>query len=113
MYGKALRTNPSVSTSRWRFLPLTFLAPSYPLSSPPTPVVLAECGGLGGVRVRYCGAGLRASPEPSAKALADRTVHHLLGTVEGPSHEVVVEGLPRRSKPHGKSRHHWWPLLGT
>jgi hypothetical protein len=35
-------TNPSVSTSRWRFLPRTFFPPSYPLCSPPTPVVLAD-----------------------------------------------------------------------
>jgi hypothetical protein len=34
------RSKPSVSTSRWRFLPRTFLLPSYPRASPPTPVVL-------------------------------------------------------------------------
>src|SRR5215210_3831800 len=38
----ALRTNPSVSTSRWRLRPRTFLPPSYPLCSPPTPLVLAD-----------------------------------------------------------------------
>jgi hypothetical protein len=36
----AMSTRPCVSTDRWRFLPLTFLAPSYPRSPPPTPVVL-------------------------------------------------------------------------
>src|ERR671916_1742375 len=39
----ALRTKPSVSTSRWRLRALTFLPPSYPLCSPPTPVVFADC----------------------------------------------------------------------
>ena len=38
----ASSTNPCVSTRRWRFLPLTFLAPSYPRSVPPTPVVLTD-----------------------------------------------------------------------
>ena len=31
-----------MSTSRCRFRPRTFLLPSYPLCSPPTPVVLAD-----------------------------------------------------------------------
>jgi membrane protein DedA with SNARE-associated domain len=39
----AFSTRPSVSTSRWRFRPRTFLCPSYPLCSPPTPVVLMVC----------------------------------------------------------------------
>ena len=39
----ARSTRPSVSTSRWRFLPRTFLPPSYPRCSPPTAVVLADC----------------------------------------------------------------------
>src|SRR5215218_10983267 len=39
----ALRSNPSVSTRRCRFRPRIFLLPSYPLCSPPTPVVLADC----------------------------------------------------------------------
>jgi hypothetical protein len=38
----ALSTNPSVSTKRCRFLPRTFLLASYPLCSPPTPVLLAD-----------------------------------------------------------------------
>ena len=38
----ALSTNPWVSTKRWRFLPFTFLAPSYPRCSPPTPDVLTD-----------------------------------------------------------------------
>lgn len=38
----AMSTKPWVSTSRCRFLPLTFLAPSYPRSFPPTPVVLID-----------------------------------------------------------------------
>ena len=38
---------PSVSTSKWRFLPLSFLAPSY-RRTPPTLVVFTypECRGL-------------------------------------------------------------------
>ena len=39
----ASTTRPSVSTSRCRFLPRTFLPPSKPLCSPPTPVLLADC----------------------------------------------------------------------
>ena len=35
-------TKPSVSTSKCRFLPLTFLPPSYPRSSPPTQVVFTD-----------------------------------------------------------------------
>jgi hypothetical protein len=31
-----------VSTKRWRFLPRTFLLPSYPHCSPPTPVLLED-----------------------------------------------------------------------
>src|SRR5215207_1410770 len=55
----------SVSASRWcRFLPLTFLPPSYPRSSPPTPVVFAS------PRSRRClrsGAGpTRADPQDLA-----------------------------------------------
>src|SRR5215213_4099185 len=38
----ALSTKPSVSTSRCRFLPRTFLLASYPLCSPPTPVLLED-----------------------------------------------------------------------
>src|SRR5215211_4587661 len=38
----ALSTKPSVSTSKWRFLPSTFLAGSKPRSFPPTPEVLAD-----------------------------------------------------------------------
>src|SRR5918993_752387 len=38
----ASTTRPSVSTSRCLFLPLTFLPPSKPLCSPPTPVVLDD-----------------------------------------------------------------------
>jgi len=38
----ASSTKHCVSTSRWRLRPLTFLAPSYPRSVPPTPVVLTD-----------------------------------------------------------------------
>src|SRR5215218_3325937 len=38
----ALRTKPSVSTKRCRFLPRTFLFPSYPRCSPPTPVLFED-----------------------------------------------------------------------
>jgi hypothetical protein len=38
----ALRTEPSVSTSRCRRRPRTFLPPSYPRCSAPTPLVLAD-----------------------------------------------------------------------
>jgi hypothetical protein len=36
-----LSANPSVSTRRWRFLPLNFFAPSYP-RTPPTLVVFTD-----------------------------------------------------------------------
>ena len=39
---RASSTKPSVSASRWRFLPSTFLAGSNPRSFPPTPVVLSD-----------------------------------------------------------------------
>ena len=39
---RASSTRPSVSTSRWRLLPLTFFAGSKPRSFPPTPVVLTD-----------------------------------------------------------------------
>jgi site-specific DNA recombinase len=43
VYGRALSTKPSVSTSKWRFLPSTLLlAGSKPRSVPPTPVVLTD-----------------------------------------------------------------------
>jgi len=38
----ASSTKHCVSTSRWRLRPLTFLAPSYPRSVPPIPVVLTD-----------------------------------------------------------------------
>src|SRR5215217_5239262 len=38
----ASSTKPCVSTSKWRFLPFTFLPPSYPRCSPPTPVLLTD-----------------------------------------------------------------------
>ena len=37
----ALSTIPSVSTSKWRFLPLSFFAPSYP-RTPPMLVVFTD-----------------------------------------------------------------------
>src|SRR5215217_1951585 len=42
VYGRALSTKPSVSTSRWRLLPRTFLLPSYPLCLLPTPKLLED-----------------------------------------------------------------------
>src|SRR5918994_489798 len=42
LWTRAWSTRPSVSTSRWRFLPSTPLAGSKPRSLPPTPVVLTD-----------------------------------------------------------------------
>jgi hypothetical protein len=42
LWTRASSTRPCVSTSRWRFLPSTFLAGSKPRSFPPTPVVFAD-----------------------------------------------------------------------
>ena len=42
LWMRACSTNPCVSTRRCRLRPLTFLAPSYPRPSPPTPVVFSD-----------------------------------------------------------------------
>ena len=43
LWTRASTSSPSVSTRMWRFLPRTFLPPSNPRCSPPTPVVFTDC----------------------------------------------------------------------
>src|SRR5215211_7901323 len=74
-----LSNKPSVSTSRCRFLPRTFLFPSYPRCSPPTPVVFVDwesaMPALGSgslpkrLRTRSRNAPLRRSKVPSIRHL--------------------------------------------
>jgi hypothetical protein len=47
-------------------------------------------------RLHYPGTGSKISPEPSAQELVDRPGHPLLGAVETPLSEVVIDGVPRR-----------------
>src|SRR5215212_8572505 len=86
----ALSTKPCVSTSKWRFLPFTFLPLSYPRCSPPTPVLLTDW------RIDDAGAWLGISPHTHAHPLAQGSVHPLPGTVDPPHSEVMVDGLPGR-----------------
>jgi hypothetical protein len=83
------RTKPSVSTEMRRFLPRR------KLGAVVAPRFAAHAGSFCGPRVRYCGTGSSSPSERSAQALADGVVHPFPGTVEAPSSEVVVDGLPR------------------
>jgi hypothetical protein len=83
------RTKPSVSTEMRRFLPRR------KLGAVVAPRFAAHPGSFCGPRVRYCGTGSSSPSERGAQALADRVVHPFPGTVEAPSSEVVVDGLPR------------------
>ena len=73
----------------WRFLPRR------KLGAVVAPRFAAHPGSFCGPRVRYCGTGSSSPSERGAQALADRVVHPFPGTVEAPSSEVVVDGLPR------------------
>jgi hypothetical protein len=66
-----------------------------PLSSITSRFSSHSCGPRG-LRVHDTCAGLRVSTTPPPQALAQRCVQHLPDSVDSPSPEVVVDGLPRR-----------------
>jgi hypothetical protein len=95
----AWSTNPCVSTSRWRFRPLTFKGPVVaPFSS-------SDAGRLHRLAVNYPHARLGIPLEANPHPFAQRGVHPLPDPVQTPRAEVVVDGLPRREvvgqKPPG------------
>ncbi len=87
-------TSPSVSTSKCRFPPLTFLPGSKPRPSPPTPMVLTDCESA----IPALGCGSR----PMRTRVLRRSASYSLSQVPSrrqrrkPEAEVVVDRLPRR-----------------
>ena len=88
----ALSTKPSVSTSRCRLRPFTFLPRSKRRFSPPTAVLLAPTGYP--QRPRWA---LRISFQAHSQTFSEGSIDPLPATVDTPSSEVVVvEGRPTR-----------------
>src|SRR5918998_1176210 len=94
LWPRASSTNPWVSTRRrWRFLPLDLLGSySMPRPSPPTPVVLTDWLST----TPALGSGSRLIRTRTRLRRAECILHPLEGTVEPPSPEIVVDGLPGR-----------------
>ena len=86
----ASTSSPSVSTRMWRLRPLTFLPPSKPLCSPPTPVVFTDWAST----MPALGSGSR----PSFRLKRRRSARFkcLPGSVDAPFPEVVEHRLPGR-----------------
>ncbi len=102
LWTRASSTRPSVSTSRYLFVPLTFLP------AIEAPLLAAHAGSLGRLRVDDASARLVLPAKLAAQALAEAAVERLPGTFQAPYPEVMKDRLPRRKVP--RQQH---PLLTT
>ena len=82
-----VRSNPRVSTKRWRLRPLTCLC-----VSPRTPFFR----GLDRLAVDDPGTGLAVFPARHPHIAPQQVVHERPGPVLAPDPKVVVDNLPRR-----------------